>query len=61
VFPETELPEMGFSETRSRAIGNDKAPGLFTEGFYRYSVSMAIHERRFVSWSITLDRRSVHG
>ena len=27
-----------FSETRSRAIGNVKAPGLFTEGFYRYSV-----------------------
>ena len=22
----------------ARAIGNDKAPGLFTEGFYRYSV-----------------------
>jgi hypothetical protein len=29
---------MGFSETRPRAMGNDKAPGLFTEGFYRYSV-----------------------
>ena len=29
---------MTFSETRSWAIGNDKAPGLFTEGFYRYSV-----------------------
>src|SRR5215216_2063889 len=29
---------MTFSETRSRAIGNDKAPGLFTEGFYRYAV-----------------------
>ena len=29
---------MGFPETRPRAIGNDKAPGLFTEGFYRYSV-----------------------
>ena len=29
---------MGFSETRPRATGNHKAPGLFTEGFYRYSV-----------------------
>ncbi len=28
---------MGFSET-PRAMGNDKAPGLFTEGFYRYSI-----------------------
>jgi len=26
-----------FSET-PKAIGNVKAPGLFTEGFYRYSV-----------------------
>ena len=22
----------------ARAIGNDEAPGLFTEGFYRYSI-----------------------
>jgi hypothetical protein len=27
-----------YSRKLTRAIGNDKAPGLFTEGFYRYSV-----------------------
>jgi len=26
------------SSKLARAIGNDKAPALFTEGFYRYSV-----------------------
>ena len=26
------------SRKLARAIGNDKAPGLFTEGFYRYPV-----------------------
>jgi hypothetical protein len=26
------------SRKLARAIGNDKAPGLFTEGFYRYSI-----------------------
>ena len=28
----------------SRAIGNEKAPGFFTEGFYKYSVfSTSLH------------------
>ena len=26
------------SRQLAKAIGNDEAPGLFTEGFYRYSV-----------------------
>ena len=26
------------SRKLGRAIGNDEAPGLFTEGFYRYSI-----------------------
>jgi hypothetical protein len=30
--------EKGSSRKLARAIGNDEAPGLFTEGFYRYSV-----------------------
>ena len=32
------------SRKLARAIGNEKAPGLFTEGFYRYSVlSTSLH------------------
>jgi hypothetical protein len=29
---------LGLSRKLARAIGNDEAPGLLTEGFYRYSV-----------------------
>ena len=35
----TELPRRGLlGNSLGLYIGNDKAPGLFTEGFYRYSV-----------------------
>ena len=40
-FSETELPLLRASRKLARAIGNDEAPGLFTEGFYRYSVLSA--------------------
>jgi hypothetical protein len=30
--------DKGSSRELARAMGNDKAPGFFTEGFYRYSV-----------------------
>jgi hypothetical protein len=30
--------DKGCSRKLARAIGNGKAPGLFTEGFYRYSI-----------------------
>jgi hypothetical protein len=32
------FPQVRASRNPARAIGNDEAPGLFTEGFYRYSV-----------------------
>jgi hypothetical protein len=36
----SEIGLLVFSDSRKPAgvIGNDEAPGLFTEGFYRYSV-----------------------
>ena len=42
--PYPQAAEKKSSRLLGRAIGDDEAPGLFTEGFYRYSVlSTSLH------------------
>ena len=37
-IPGNRVSDIPSSRKLARVIGNDEAPGLFTEGFYRYSV-----------------------